>query len=333
MQEACKAVYPDYGAAWGQVAMGFNIKANGTVWDMKTFVWHGAHWSAGALLSRAFWVVTAFGFTGLAAVVFDRFDASPAPYRTKAPRRGRKGARAIVDGANGADEAIAIAVAPPRVIHLTPLPAHAARSRFFALVVAEWRIMVKGVSRWWQIVALGVIIASIPTPLVVLRMGLLFAATIWPLFLLSPLGNREERYGTEQLVFSAPRPVLRALFAQWIAGAALVVALESGALLHLAIVGQVNALLGVVVGALFIPAFALALGAWSGGSKAFEILYLMLWYMGPMNHIAFLDYTGASAITLAKGPPASVEATGNFAIATVSLLALAVVARARRIRR
>ena len=50
-----------------------------------------------------------------------------------------------------------------------------------------------------------------------------------------------------------------------------------------------------LVGALFIPALALTLGCWSGSSKLFEVVYTMLWYCGPVEGLAVLDFMGASA--------------------------------------
>jgi hypothetical protein len=47
------------------------------------------------------------------------------------------------------------------------------------------------------------------------------------------------------------------------------------------------------IGAVFIPTSALALGAWSGSSKPFEILYTLLWYVGPMHATIPLDFMGA----------------------------------------
>jgi hypothetical protein len=51
---------------------------------------------------------------------------------------------------------------------------------------------------------------------------------------------------------------------------------------------------------MFVPSLALMLGVWSGSSRMFEILYLLLWYAGPLNKVPFLDYTGIS--TIGKSP-------------------------------
>lgn len=51
----------------------------------------------------------------------------------------------------------------------------------------------------------------------------------------------------------------------------------------------------LVAGALFIPSLALALGIWSGGSKTFEVIYVVWWYIGPAHQIPGLDFMGTTA--------------------------------------
>jgi len=46
---------------------------------------------------------------------------------------------------------------------------------------------------------------------------------------------------------------------------------------------------------LFIPSLALALGVWSGRSKAFEALYTVWWYVGPLHHVPGVDFAGTTA--------------------------------------
>lgn len=80
-----------------------------------------------------------------------------------------------------------------------------------------------------------------------------------------------------------------------------------------------------LVGALFIPSLALALGVWSGSSKLFEVVYTMLWYIGPINRVPALDFIGATNESMAIGAPI------NFFIATITLLGVAVVGRKRQL--
>jgi hypothetical protein len=82
-----------------------------------------------------------------------------------------------------------------------------------------------------------------------------------------------------------------------------------------------------MVGALFIPSLALALGVWSGSSKLFQLTYLVLWYAGPMQGIQRFDFMGLdSAEAVADGTSVAFIAAG------VVLLALAAAGRRRQLR-
>jgi hypothetical protein len=107
------------------------------------------------------------------------------------------------------------------------------------------------------------------------------------------MGNREARHATGAIVFSAARPLGRQLPAAWLAGVVVAALAGSGVLVSLARTGDGAGLLAWVTGALFIPALALALGALSGGSKLFEVVYVLWWYSGPLNGIPGLDFMGA----------------------------------------
>jgi hypothetical protein len=77
----------------------------------------------------------------------------------------------------------------------------------------------------------------------------------------------------------------------------------SGVLLRFIIDGNVVLVLSAIVGSLFIPSLALAFGVWSKSSKLFEAIYIALWYIGPMNHVAAMDYTFTSPASLSSGMP------------------------------
>jgi len=57
------------------------------------------------------------------------------------------------------------------------------------------------------------------------------------------------------------------------------------------------------IGALFIPTLALSLGVWSGTGKPFEILYTVLWYIGPLHAIPQFDFMGSAPATAATRCP------------------------------
>jgi hypothetical protein len=147
-------------------------------------------------------------------------------------------------------------------------------------------------------------------------------AWIWPVLLLSPLGNREARDNVQQLAFSSAAPLMRQLPAQWIAGFIVTLIMGSGAALKFIVNGDSAGLLAFFSGALFITSLALALGVWSGTSKPFEIVYVSLWYLGPLNKVPGLDFIGAQT----DGRPEF------FIPFSLALMAFAFFGRARQLR-
>jgi hypothetical protein len=206
------------------------------------------------------------------------------------------------------------------VEHLTPLSSPA-RPGILRLARAEFRLMHRGAPAAWKLVALGLIVGGLFAPLSHVRHAWLPIAWIWPVLAWSPLGNRENRHGTGAMVFSTPQPVWRPIAAQWLAGFAFAALATGGAGAHFALAHETASFAAWLAGAAFVPALAVALGASSGSGKSFEVLYVMLWYAGPMSGASALDYTGGSA------RPAALPWLAYAAL----LLALALGARARRL--
>jgi hypothetical protein len=190
------------------------------------------------------------------------------------------------------------------------------------VLLAECRLLLKGQRWWWYAIAGGLIIACLVNPPAITREFVLPFAWIWPILVISSLGCREIHNNVQQLTFSSAAPLWRQLPAQWLAGLLLTLLVSSGAILRLAWTGDGSGLLALFSGALFIPALALAAGVWSGTSKLFEIVYMLIWYLGPLNRVAALDYSGAHS----SGSPEF------FLPLSIALLALAAFGRARQLR-
>jgi hypothetical protein len=258
----------------------------------NAFRWNGIEWTAPIVVSRLFWVGVAIFVTFVAAAFFDRFDAA----------RGKAPAGTAVKTPELAAETVLVA-ARGQAVALTPLARRPARFRFGAMLAAELRLMLKGQRWWWYAVAAGLAIASAAVPSAEARGFILGCAWIWPVLLWSQMGVRELRDQTNQLLFSAPHPIARQLPAVWLAGVILALLTGSGFAVRLFLAGNMKGLLAWSIGALFIPTFALSLGVWSGSSKPFEILYTVLWYVGPMHAMPPLDFMGSAPATAATRYP------------------------------
>src|SRR5204862_3137549 len=108
-----------------------------------------------------------------------------------------------------------------------------------------------------------------------------------------------------------------------LAGVIIAILTGGGTGVRLLFAGEQLGLVAWAVGAFFIPTMALALGVWSGSSKLFEVLYLLLWYLGPANHLGESDFMGAIGPLL---PPR----TPLFFLALTAALALFAVAGRKR---
>jgi hypothetical protein len=204
----------------------------------------------------------------------------------------------------------------------TPLNRTANQFRFARVLIAELKLMIKGQYWWWYLGAAGLIIACLVNPAETTRQYVLPLAWIWPILLISPIGNREKRFNMQQIAFSSASPLWRQLPAQWIAGFIVILIMGSGAALKFLVGGNYMSLLAFLSGALFIPSLALALGVWSGSSKPFEIVYVSLWYLGPLNKVPGLDFIGAQT----NGRPEF------FIPLSLALIAFAFIGRARQLR-
>jgi hypothetical protein len=130
---------------------------------------------------------------------------------------------------------------------------------------------------------------------------------------------RERRDQTSQLLFSAPHPIARQLPAVGCAGVVLGLLTGSGFALRLVLGGNWRGLAAWLIGAVFIPSLALALGVWSGTGKPFEILYTLLWYLGPMHATVPLDFMGsAPATALTRVPLIYLALAAGMALAAVA---------------
>ncbi len=281
-----------------------------------TFQWDGVSWTGELLLARLVVVGVALGLILFAALIFDRFD-------TASTRRLRKTPPVALAGAIPAGVSPAVIGTAPIV--LSPITANAARNRFPAVLVAEIKLMLKGQKWWWYAVAAGLFAASAAVPTRDGRGIALACAWIWPVLLWSSMGIREARYRTDQILFSSPHPIARQLPAIWLAGVAISVLTGGGFALRLLIDADLRGLFAWGVGAIFIPTAALALGVWSGTGKPFEILFTILWYVGPLHATPALDFMGSAAATATTRYPVF------YLVLTVLLAIVAVAGRKRQL--
>lgn len=299
MRGAASAALP------GQVA-GFSVGIASVHGAPATFAWNDLSWLAGALPGRVLWLGGALLVALVAGLFFNRFD----PARRRAWRTGLGGAAtpvgrrasslrgsALVHGGQGQQ-----------------------RWAFGRLVAAELRLAVRGMGWWWLAVAAMLLVLEGAAPTAVGLRILLPLAWLWPLSIFSQLGCRDVLSGMRQLVASTPRPLTRHLLAAWAACALVAIAMSTPDLLRLLVTGDLVGALVVLTGSAFIPSLALLLGVTTGGTLAFEALYLLLWYLGPLSKAGALDITGYNRTFVTMGGPFIALAAAALFV-TIAMLA------------
>jgi hypothetical protein len=284
LQAGASAAYPN--ETIGGMGVGINDA------QLKVFNWPGLAWTPGIVAGQWSWAVVGLGLILLSAAWFARFDPS---------QEGLQRTRGKPEGAKEG-EPVPPRVKAPRIVlpNLSPLVSRLAQANpLLGVLFAELRMLLNGRRWWWWLVIAGLNIAILASPLETTRVYLLPVAWLWPLAIWSEMGNRERKNNTSQMVFSSARPVLRQLPAAWLAGV-LVTALfgVAGAVVTLSN-GDLPALAGWMGAVIFVPTLALALGVFSSGSRVFEVLYVIWWYLGLMEKIPGMDFTtGAPQVYL-----------------------------------
>ena len=298
MNAALSAVDPSYKGGFGFGA--------GPHRAQRAFQWNGLDWTPAKAVPGLVWIGISIGLCFGAALCFDRFDSSRV--RINGPGRSAQAPRSEVVPKSRASAAS----------RLSPV---ANRPSFLFVFANELRLMLKGKRWWWYAGTAGGAVAG--AAVAPAGMGYALAcAWIWPILLWSGMGGRESRYGTGQFVFSAPHPLRRQLPATWLAGVAVALAMGSGAALRLLARGDWTAISAFLIGALLPPSLALCLGVWSGGGRAFEVVYTVVWYIGPMSRLPTLDFT------FTTGNSGLVPA---YAVIVAALLMFAVLGRWRAV--
>jgi hypothetical protein len=112
------------------------------------------------------------------------------------------------------------------------------------------------------------------------------------ILIISKLGSREITHRCHEYIFSAAFPFQRQLPATLSAAFVVMLTLALPVIMRVLLTGNFFGVYAIAVGALFIPAFAMASGILTGSSKLFEVIFTVMVY-GVLNRVPFFDFVGA----------------------------------------
>ena len=296
MRAAAHAAFPDYD---GKVVLSMVSDK-----PLQTFLWNGLDWTPGLIAQRLALAASAAGVALSGSLFFRRFENTRADHAAQ-PRRAwfrRKEteADALLEEESNLPES---SFASTRLLPL----AHGEQfhGNFGRLVRLETALLVKGLRWYWLAGAAAIGLGCVICPAPYRPFGLMLAA-VWPVLVWAKMGAREARWNTGPLLYAAPRVVPRLTLSAWLSGVLVTALLLGGAPLGQMLAGETVQVGPWVLSVLFIPSLALVLGTWTGSSKPFQVIYPLLWYLGPMNpqnSLAELDYLGIHAMAPGSADP------------------------------
>lgn len=255
-----------------QVSFGFIFGNHKT---FRTFVWGGVNWTAIFLISRLLWIALSLVLVYISSFSFHRFDFNQ-PLNKK---------KKVVDYIHQTETKPALSTGP--------LPPIVADYGILPFIKTELLLLIRKNSKWFWLVTAGVWIAMLFAPLNIAHTYLL--PIIWFLQVTrwSELVTKERTNRLHYFTYSSYKPLLRMLPAQILAGVLLAIALALPVIGRYLIGFNINAVINVLSGAVFIVLLAVCMGIVSGGKKLFEIVFFMLTY-AVTQKISAIDYLGAT---------------------------------------
>ncbi|WP_317953932.1 Tat pathway signal protein [Paenibacillus chitinolyticus] len=295
MREKLLLTHADYEGTYGQGILFLES-------PLKLFVWDGISWTWDVVIKQAALLLVAVLVCLLASRLFRGFKESPVVVQgpnagTAAdqaiPARSRGGRAPAPEQAKKAPAEPAAAKSPAlaSAAGLTPVRVN---NRFLPLVGAEFRLQFAGFPPGWYVVAVILALLCLFLPFTTALRWIWPLAWIWPISLWSSMGNREYQYGTLSVLASSPGYVRRQIPAVWLSGFLAVLLTGSGMLIRFIVTGDVVHLIYAVAAAFFVPSFALALGIWTESKRPFELIYMLLWFLGPFNQLFYADFMGTA---------------------------------------
>jgi hypothetical protein len=274
MHEAAKNTYPEFSGGFL-----INIGSRGA---KQVFLWPGIDWTPLLIGQRSIWYGIGLLIVIFSTLIFNRFDKT----RTK-KTRNKKQKKQISDNV--------LIDNNPKPVHYSKLSNEDYVFSFLEMLRIELAILIKGQKWWWYAIAIVFIILQITSPIENVKTIILPLTFIWPILIWSKIGCRDHQYRTKEIVLSTPKIMQRQFAVTWVAGVVITFLISSGAFVKFLTLQDTIGVKALLIGILFIPSFALTCGILSGANKSFEILYVLIWYLGPLNQLAIMDFLGLSS--------------------------------------
>ncbi len=244
----------------------------GNVKKVKKFEFNGIDFPASFIISRFLWVLFGIGIIALISMFFHRFD-----------RKESRSLKRFV--------AITKEKSIVKDLLISSLPKAQVNYSLFPLLKTEFLMLSRKGKKWlWIINLIGMGLLAV-LPLNISHQMVLPVLWFFQVNRLSDLTTKETTNNVHYFAFTSFKPLARLLVSQVLASVVLMLILASPLLIRLGLSLNIEGILAVILGGIFIVMLATLFGLLSKGKKLFEVVFFMMTYAN-INGIPFVDYFG-----------------------------------------
>lgn len=254
-------------------SIGYQINLAEDAESLKTFTLSSIQWSGHFLLTRLTLVVFSLVSVFLTSVFFHRFDLAPA-----VSKKTTQSASTLQSTSAS--------------FRTGELPKIQTSFSLLPVMISEWKIMIRGRSKWLTALTIGGMIALVFAPIEVAHPIILPLLWFIQVARFSDVFSRDVSLRIQYFSFSSFKPLQRLLSSQILAVTGMLVLIALPLILRYLAIGELFTAGGIVLGALFLVLLSAAMGLLTGGKKLFELFFCILTYMN-LNQVPFLDFFAA----------------------------------------
>ncbi|WP_313559315.1 hypothetical protein [Ruminiclostridium cellobioparum] len=269
-----KKVFPDYKGS-------FTIVGNSDL--IGTFTWDGIKINKEILIQRYILVLWSVIILIISSLMFDRFSSKY--------RKSETCLSSIINHEKIMSKKYRI----NDIKNLTCKPIF--KFNFIHLIISEIKLTILGYHWFWYISTVALYILTLFAKTSTLHTLWLPLLYLWTIPLWSHIGSREYQDGVYQILNSTPYFRKYQLIASYLAAVILYLTLGSGAILRSVIQYNFFNILFIFLSALIVSALALMIGGITKSSKVFEVLFAVIWYIGPFQKTYPFDFICFSGVT------------------------------------
>lgn len=297
-----------------ELAIGFTYSTKGFDTIQQIFLFNGINWSLGYIVSRLIWSIIPVLFIIVASNYFKRFD----PSYDKIPKSREK--LDDQDLIKDLSQETARNSTLQDEFKLSTLKSQKRNIQFITVFENEIRMQFKGRPKWWIGLIIFFFLAGFGVTTNTFQLWSIAWICILPV--ISSLGSQEKLHDTYQIIFSSPNPT-KQFYYQIIEFFSILACLNLGIIFSFIMHTEFEHVLALLIGILFTIVLAYFLGIFTGSKKLFESFFLLLFYLGPLNGIAYFDFIGTTSSSI------SLHMWILFLIVAILLLGVSTIKRKR----